>query len=355
MNLSRPEKLIERLQALQHRIRQAVLARRDSLPLERISEIVQAAESDVKFDIDCAADEQITAFCERWASEDGTCFILVAEGISETPGGTERMVFPRGAPEDRARFVLVIDPIDGTRELMYDKRSAWSLAGIAPYRPEGCTLADIEIAVQTELPPSKQMLADTLVATADTRTKCERLDLRTGRHLAAFHPTPSAARSLEQGFASVAKFFPCGKELMARIESYLAERLVGPASAGRAAIFDDQYISTGGQLYELMMGHDRFIADLRPLAEAWLARRGAELGLCAHPYDLCTELIARRAGVEVTTPDGRPLTAPLNTTTPVAWVGYANPHLRRLIEPHLQEALKTLAAPNDLPRSRPPA
>jgi hypothetical protein len=58
-------------------------------------------------------------------------------------------------------------------------------------------------------------------------------------------------------------------------------------------LLEDQYLSSGGQLYELISGRDRFIADLRPLMEPLLNRRGLMLGICAHPYDLCTELIAR--------------------------------------------------------------
>jgi len=27
-------------------------------------------------------------------------------------------------------------------------------------------------------------------------------------------------------------------------------------------VFDDEYIASGGQLYELMVGHDRFLADV---------------------------------------------------------------------------------------------
>ena len=46
---------------------------------------------------------------------------------------------------------------------------------------------------------------------------------------------------------------------------FLADELIGPADVTRATVFDDQYISTGGQFYELIVGHDRFNADLRPV------------------------------------------------------------------------------------------
>jgi len=89
-----------------------------------------------------------------------------------------------------------------------------------------------------------------------------------------------------------------------------------------------------------MAGHDRFIADLRPLMEPVLRRRGLSLGICCHPYDLCTELIAREVGVIVTDARGAALRAPLNVEADIAWVGYANSDIRAEIEPLLQEALK---------------
>ena len=115
---------------------------------------------------------------------------------------------------------------------------------------------------------------------------------------------------------------------------------LGDVKHGKAHCFEDQYLSTGGQLYELMAGHDRFIADLRPLMEPVLRRRGLSLGICCHPYDLCTELIAREVGVIVTDARGAALRAPLNVEADIAWVGYANSDIRAEIEPLLQEALK---------------
>jgi hypothetical protein len=114
---------------------------------------------------------------------------------------------------------------------------------------------------------------------------------------------------------------------------------LGPVERGKASCFEDQYISTAGQLYELMAGHDRFVADLRPLVERLLAARGLHLGICCHPYDVCTELIARELGVVVCDPAGGRLSAPLALEPEIAWVGYANRHLRAEIEPHLLRAL----------------
>ena len=137
----------------------------------------------------------------------------------------------------------------------------------------------------------------------------------------------------------VARFFPGAREELAAIDEEIVAGALGPVRPGKAHCFEDQYISTGGQLHELMAGHDRFVADLRPLLEGVLARRGLALGICCHPYDLATELIAREMGVIVTGADGAPVDAPLDVETDVTWVGYANESIRAQVEPLLQAAL----------------
>jgi hypothetical protein len=138
----------------------------------------------------------------------------------------------------------------------------------------------------------------------------------------------------------IARFFPGAREELAAIDEEIVREALGPVRQGKAHCFEDQYISTAGQLYELMAGHDRFVADLRPLLEPSLAARGLHLGICCHPYDLATELIARELGVIVTDPAGSLLEAPLDTFSDVAWVGYANPAVRAQMEPLLQSALR---------------
>ena len=130
------------------------------------------------------------------------------------------------------------------------------------------------------------------------------------------------------------------REELAAIDEEIVAAALGPVAPGKAHCFEDQYICTGGQLYELVAGHDRFVADLRPLMEKVLARRGLALGICCHPYDLCTELIAREAGVIVTGVEGRPLDAPLTVDADVAWVGYANEAIRAQMAPLLEAALR---------------
>ena len=147
---------------------------------------------------------------------------------------------------------------------------------------------------------------------------------------------PSTATTIAHGFAMISRFFPGSRAELAAIDDEVMEAVMGPPKPGKAQSFEDQYISSGGQLYELMAGHDRFVADLRPLFER---RRPGGAALCCHPYDLCTELIARELGVFVTDEHGLPLQAALDVTSDVGWIGYANCDLKALIEPHLRSAL----------------
>ena len=321
---------LEWLRVAAARLRAAVMAGLQMESAERLAEATGMRGGDLIYRLDEHAEEALLAVCTEWARDEP--FLLIAEGLE---GG--QRVFPADATADTLAFTLIVDPVDGTRGLMYGKRSAWALFGVAPAPRAGFwpSLADISIALQAELPTPRAALADTLWARAGHGARGETLDLRDGS-VTPFTPRPSGAVNLAGGFASFVKFFPGIKARTAAIEEAFFREVMGPPPEHAPQVFDDQYISSGGQLYELMVGHDRFVADVRPL----FAERGLAASLCAHPYDLCTELIAREAGVVVCDPWGERLRAPLDTESPVAWVGYANEPLRAGLEPALWRALR---------------
>ena len=193
--------------------------------------------------------------------------------------------------------------------------------------PHSRHASDVVAAAMTELPTSKQDRADQLSATRGTGLVAERIDLRDGT-CAALTVQPSTAADLEHGFAAVSKFFVPGKVALAELETALFTRL------GSRDVFDDEYLSSGGQLHELIAGHDRFVADLRPL---FYRIQHQPPGLCCHPYDCAAWLIAEEAGVILTDGLGRPLDGPMDVTTGLSWAGYANAALRAKIEPLLNQ------------------
>jgi hypothetical protein len=266
-------------------------------------------------------------------------------------------VLPHGAAASDTRWTIIVDPIDGTRGLMYQKRPAWILTGVSPHQPDLTRanptqpdrtrpnltepgLSDIVLALQTEIPLVKQHLCDELWAVAGQGARARRVNRLTG-HGEQLPLRPSRSTTLAHGFATIARFFPGMRAELAALDDELAAALLGPPVPGKAQLFEDQYISSGGQLYELIIGHDRFIADLRSIARGTGHNAPAtSQSLCCHPYDLCAELIARECGVVVTDELGRPLDAPLDVEADVSWVGYANAELRDRVEPLLQAAMR---------------
>jgi fructose-1,6-bisphosphatase/inositol monophosphatase family enzyme len=326
--------LLEPILRLQAEIRDAVVAACERSELEALAEVVEEAADDTIYAVDRVGEERLLDFCSRELAREAP-IVVVAEGLAEG-----KRTFPADSDEREAVWRVIVDPIDGTRGLMVQKRSAWVLTGVAPNRGPETSLRDIQLAVQTEIPLVKQHLSDVVWALRGRGFEARRFDRLSGDSV-PIRPRASRARNIAHGFAQVVRFFPGGRRELAALEEEIVRGALGPVPRGKAHCFEDQYICTGGQLYELMAGHDRFVADLRPLVDRLTADRGEAPGACCHPYDICTELIAREAGVEVTDARGDPLAAPLDVNTDVDWVGYANPEIRASLQPLLQRALRS--------------
>lgn len=319
--------ILNHLLTMQRLVRDAVVASRSNQTLSSVDRISSA---DTIYGIDAVIEPVIEGYLEQWGQSQP--LVVIAEGLEPESG----RVFPTGASKGDASIRLILDPIDGTRGLMYDKRSAWSLAGAAPNRGDATRLRDIEVSVMTELPVSKMGQADVLWAIRGSGAHGVRQSLDDRGPDQPLLLRPSTADTLAHGFASIANFFPGTKQLASKLMEDLAERLLGRADVTRAMIFDDQYICTGGQFYELIVGHDRFNADLRP---EFYRLQNQQQGLCCHPYDCAAALIAEEAGVILTDQIGRPLNGPMDTLSGMSWVGYANAALRASIEPLVRDFL----------------
>jgi fructose-1,6-bisphosphatase/inositol monophosphatase family enzyme len=328
--------LLAPIRQLHERIRAAVVEACESAAVEELSQVVKEEEGDTIFAVDRVSEDLLVEVFEREVAQT-TPLVLIAEGLQ---GG--QVMLPRELPEAEAIWRIIVDPIDGTRGLMYQKRSAWILTGVAPNRGPDTDLQDIELAIQTEIPLVKQHLSDTVWAIRGEGVSGERFN-RLTHERSTHHPQPSRSPTIEQGYAMIARFFPGVRDVLAEIDEEIMRGALGPAAPGKANCFEDQYASSGGQFYELMSGHDRFIADLRALMEPVFAERELPFGICCHPYDLCTELIARELGVIITDVRGGPLRAKLAVEPNVAWAGYANENIRDQIEPLLKAALKDRA------------
>jgi len=300
---------------------------------ERTAVHAETAE-DTIYCIDRDVESAIVPALARTAEAMGGV-VLIAEGIGEE----DTFVLPERLQPEDAALRIIMDPIDGTRGIMYDKRSAFFLAGAAPNRGESTSLREVEVSVMVELPTSRSYLSDEFWAIRGRGAHRSTRNLETGegkdRSL-----NPSKAKSILGGFGQISRFFPPGKEILARIEDQLIQKLFPNPPTGRAILFEDQYISTGGQLYEILTGHDRFVADLRTGLYRRLQREGKWTGLTCHPYDVSAHNIGLEAGISITDATGAPLDPPLNVTGSVDWIAYANSAIRDEIEPILLALLR---------------
>ena len=297
-----------------------------------LSAVHTISNSDTIYEIDSHAEEVIVEKLQEKAADFGG-IILIAEGIGEN----EISFYPKGITEDDCALRIIMDPIDGTRGLMYNKRSAFFLAGAAKNLGSNTQLSDIQAAAMVEIPTSKMFLADSLSAIKNEGTKAHRRNIFT-KEINPLEICPSQETHLKGGFAQVARFFSPGRKELAEIEEELLDRLYPDAKPGEILNFEDQYISTGGQLYEILTGKDRFTADIRPaLFKAYPHLRK---GHVCHPYDMAALLVAQEAGIIISDISGNELNSPMNTTDPVNWVAYCNPNLKKIISPQFLNILK---------------
>ncbi|WFB37249.1 hypothetical protein P3T73_05680 [Kiritimatiellota bacterium B12222] len=333
MKLQHP--LYELLQALAALARECVSQSLRTATAGERSQVLAHAGSDVIFAIDREVERGVVRLLEAQAEAVGGV-VLVAEGIGEN----ERSIYPKGRAAGDCRWRMLMDPIDGTRGIMMDKRSAWFIAAVAPNLNEDTWLRHVEISILAELPHSRAGFADVFCAVKGQGVEALRKALLTDQKDMRLAVEPYAGNSIRGGFAQLVRFFPGGRVETAILEEALWARLFPDAEAGEVLGYEDQYICTGGQWVELMTGRDRFCADLRPLLFDSKLFAGKRRGFSCHPYDMAGLLVAEEAGIVITDVDGAPLDAPFDTLTECNWIGYANEEIRRQVEPVLHDLLR---------------
>lgn len=317
---------------LQLAVLKAILEERERTSADQLASVSEETAADTIYAIDRVAEHTILDwFDAHWLSQ------WPVEVVMEGCEDGEPLTFPKNTPVADTKLKCIIDPIDGTRGIMYDKRSAWMLAGVAPQRGAENTLADIEVSAMTEIPTTRQWRADQVSAIKGEGVQAVALNVLDQYKSEPIEFQPSQASDVRHAFGTVTRFFPAGLTLLSQFEESLWEGLYGLPESPSPLVFNDQYISSGGQFYEILAGHDRFVADLRPEA---FRKLGIESNLSCHPYDVAAALILEEAGCVIEKPDGGPIDCPLDTTTPVSWVAYANAGLANSMRPKLKQLVK---------------
>jgi hypothetical protein len=291
---------------------------------------------DVTFGLDLPSEARIEAWQAEQARAEPLSVLTEDAGWRhlgpDGRGGVRALDgFDHGGPR------IAIDPVDGTRNLMADLRAAWTVIAFAPGGSAAPRLSDCTGGVVAEIPGSLAARFRRLVADG-TRCELATCDLATGAELARRTLVADADARPDHGYFPFFRYEPAQRPAIARLEADFFARLVQAEGADARSIYDDQYISSAGQLVLLALGRYRMVVDPREV----VSRRLGVRGVTSKPYDLAGAVVcARAAGAVVTAAEGGALDFPLDATTPVGWAGYANLATRARLEPHW---LATLAA-----------
>lgn len=286
-------------------------------------------EVDTIFGIDQIAEHLLFEYLAAHQHE-APAFLLVGE--FET-GDT--LKFGTGEPQFRVLF----DPIDGTRLVMCGKLSGWILSGIFPEKGEATRLSETLFALQTEIPLPKYLHTETLWAVPGKGAHRLVENLSTHEFSLALRRADTAA-DLRHSFVSFVNIFQHGKTAIAALEEDFLRRALAGHENEPALVFEDQHLSSAGQLHALVAGQTKLVVDIRPLLNRVLQRRGKATMLCSHAYDLCTWLIAHEAGAIVLSPNGEPFDGATHAAAETAWIGFTNRALAERYQEMLRHTLQ---------------
>jgi len=328
-----------RLRDLCDRVRGAARAALSGPDRSSLARPVRAGVGDFTYGLDEASERAVDAWLDATARD------LPLSLLTEDAGWRHRGPGPRGSlaePRELAGFDhggprIALDPVDGTRGLMYDLRSAWTVVSCAgPGRGEP-RLVELELGIVAEIPDARAARFRVLEAARSGPCTVEERELDSGSAVRSGVLTADSDPRCDHGFFPFFRYEPAQRPAVAAVEADFFARSAREERADLRHVFDDQYISNAGQLVLLALGTYRMIADLR----AFLAERAGVRTTTSKPYDLAgAVLCAQRAGCVVTAGDGAPLDFPLDCTTPVHFVGWANAPTAERLAPHLAAALR---------------
>ena len=257
--------------------------------------------------------------------------VLVAEGCR-----ADASCCPRAPTAADARWVIIVDPIDGTRGLMYQKRPAWILTGVAPTDPRRARWPTSSWPCRPRFRWSSSICRDELWAVrgpgrgGHARQPADRRASRS--RLAPVAAGDDRARLCDD----LALLSRASRRAGRDRRRAWSRRCWARRSPGKAQSFEDQYICERRPALRAD-GRARSVRR-RSAAAVRAAAPGRRAALCCHPYDLCTELIARELRRGRSPTSGAAARTRRSTSPPTSsWVGYANEALQA-VEPRRSRA-----------------
>jgi len=324
-----------RLFALCHEIERAtralLLSALEQRNLSSISRAVSEGAGDTTFGLDLPSEDLLTEWITSCARSGPLSVMTEDSGwrhFGPGPEGGEPVAlegFDHGGPR------IAFDPVDGTRNLMADLRSAWTVVSFAPAGRAEPRLSDLTGGIVSELATSRVRTRRALVAERGGTCQLEEVELDSGSALSSRPLCADTDDRVDHGYFPFFRYMHDLGVATAQLESDFLTRLEREEGADVRNCYDDQYICSAGQLVHLAEGTYRFVVDPRAL----LAERRGRPTITTKPYDIGgAVLCAQAAGCVVTAPDGSPLDFAIDTHSPISFVGYANAATQLRLERH---------------------
>lgn len=338
--------------AIRGAARDAIAAGLASGSLDALGRPVRAGVGDVTYGLD----EHTEVALDRWFEERARLEPLSL--MTEDQGWRHRGPDGRGGTRALAGFDhggprIAVDPVDGTRNLMADLRSAWVVISFAPPGAGEPWMRELTLGITSEIPDSRAARYRELVGVLSARGTSARvapdhgvctareLELGSERVLAERVLCANDVAHVDHGYFTFFRYLADQRPLIGKVEAEFFARLARHEGADVRTCYDDQYISSGGQISLVALGVYRMAADVRQLVAV---KRGVPT-MTSKPYDLAGAVVcARAAGAVVTTPRGDELDFPIDCTTPVDYAAFVNRATCARVSPHLRAALDALDA-----------
>ena len=302
-----------------------------------VTAIVGRGAGDATFAIDVVAEKVVSIWLEEVAQKEAISLMTEDVGwrhVGPRAGGGAKELdgFDHGGPR------IALDPIDGTRMVMHDLRSAWIVVSFAGPGVGPPRFGDQEFGIVSEIPDTRTRLARELDAARGFGCGVTWIDLDDG-------DTRSTRRAIacdtderaDRGYYPFFGYEPGGRARAQQLAASVISRVAADLSdIDQTTILDDQYISSGGQLVLLVLGTYRLIVDAR----VSLNILHSENRQTAKPYDVAGALlVAQEAGCAIVRPDGSALDFEIDVETPVEFAGFHNEATRDRWLPALARAL----------------
>ena len=199
-------------------------------------------------------------------------------------------------------------------------------------------MSDVHVGLVSEIPDTRSAYARVLWSEKGAGARHSLVELATGEVCEEAALVTDIVDQVDHGYFPFFAYHPRIRPHIARLAAKFFERIAEHEAAALESCYDDQYISSGGQLALLALGTYRAVVELRH----HVARSCEPPTQVAKAYDVTgAVLCAREAGCVLTDPAGGELDFPIDATSPIDFVAWANSATAERLAPHLAAVLQS--------------